>query len=42
MMNPALKDMLCLKGVSHFNIQLLFDGVFSGSQPEQIPKRGFD
>ncbi len=41
MMNPALKDMLCLKGVPHFNIQLLFDGVFSGSQPEQNPEARF-
>jgi hypothetical protein len=26
----------------HFNIQLLFDRPFSGSQPRQISKRGFD
>ena len=28
--------------VSHFNIQILFDRPFSSSQPQQIPKRGFD
>jgi hypothetical protein len=28
--------------VSHFNIQILSDRPFSGSQPLQIPKRGFD